>query len=113
MRKLEVKIRYIIWAIKQSFKPTTHDLVEYNENLYYIKSSLTGNDIWNLNKKGEKEITFYYVKGKDLKLVHSFDRFKRVFKQHLWFQNTSWYSIDIRRPLGRRICYINSDNIRF
>jgi hypothetical protein len=113
MRKLEVKVRYIIWAIKESFKPTTYDLVEYKENYFYIKSSQTGYDIWNLSLKGSKNSTYNYIKGKDLKIVHSFKRFKRVFKQHLRFQNTTWYSIDIRKPLGTKICYINSNNICF
>ena len=54
MRKIEVKIRQIIWAFKKSFEPTTYDFVIYKGEKYFIKSSLTGENIWNIFKKGEK-----------------------------------------------------------
>ena len=113
MRKIEVKIRQIIWAINQSLKPTTYDLVEYKNEKYYIKSSLTGEDIWNLSKKGDEKPTHYYIKGKDLKVVHSLKRFKNVFKHHMFFQWSSWQKIDCCNPIGSRLSYISSENIRF
>lgn len=113
MRKLEVKIRQIIWAINQSFKPTTHDKVIYKGNFYYIKSSLTGENVWNIFENGEKEPTHRYIKGQDLKVVHSYKRFIRVFKQHMFFQKTSWQRIDCSNPIGTRLSYISSDNIFF
>ena len=113
MRKLEVKIRQIIWAINQSFKPTTYDKVIYKGNLYYIKSSLTGENIWNLFEKSNEQPTYSYIRGNELKIVHSFKRIVRVFKQHMRFQKTSWQRIDCSNPIGTRLSYISSDNIFF
>lgn len=113
MRKIEVKIRQIIWALKQSFKPTTYDKVIYNGNIYYIKSSLTGENIWNLFEKTKDKPTYSYIRGNELKIVHSFNRFIRVFKEHMFFQKTSWQRIDCSNPIGTRLSYISSDNIFF
>lgn len=113
MRKLEVKIRQIIWSISQSFKPTTYDKVIYKGNLYYIKSSLTGEDIWNLFEKSKDKPTYSYIRGNEVKIVHSYKRFIIVFKQHMFFQKTSWQRIDCSNPIGRRLSYINSENISF
>ena len=113
MRKIEVKIRQIIWAIKQSFKPTTYDLVIYQGKEYYIKSSLTGENVWNLFEKGEKEPTHRYIKGQDLKVIQSIKRFANVFKNHLKFQKKNWGLIDCGNPIGTRLSYNNSDDIYF
>lgn len=113
MRKIEVKIRQIIWAFKQSFKPTTYDFVIYQGEKYYIKSSLTGENVWNLFEKDEKEPIHRYIKGKDLKVVQSFNRFIHVFKNHLRFQKQSWGLIDCGNPIGTRLSYNNSDDIYF
>lgn len=113
MRKLEVKVRQIIWAIGKSLKPTTYDLVEYKNEKYYVKSSLTGEDVWNLSKKGDEKPTHYYIKGKDLKVIHSFKRFKNAFKQYMFFQWSSWQKIDCRNPIGSRLSYESSENIYF
>ena len=113
MRKLEVKIRQIIWAFKQSFKPTTYDLVIYQGKEYFIKSSLTGENVWNLFKKSEKEATHRYIKGQDLKVVQTVKRFINVFKNHLRFQKQSWGLIDYGNPIGTRLSYNNSEDICF
>jgi len=113
MRKAEVKIRQIIWAIKMSFKPTTYDLVEFKGNNYYIKSSLCGEDIWELYEKGNTKPVYSRIRGNELKIIKSFKRFKEVFKHYMRFQVTSWQSIDCRNPIGTRLSYINSENIKF
>jgi len=113
MRKIEVTIRQIIWSFRQSFKPTTYDLVIYQGKQYFIKSSLTGENIWNLFEKGEKEPTHRYIKGQDLKIVHSIKRFVNVFRNHLRFQKQSWGSIDACNPIGTRLSYMSSENIYF
>lgn len=48
MRKIEVKIRQFLWALKKSFEPTTGDAVIFQGQEYFIKTSLTGENIWNL-----------------------------------------------------------------
>lgn len=113
MRKIEVKIRQIIWAFKQSLNPTTYDLVIYKGKKYFIKSSLTGENIWNLFEKGEKEPTHYRVKGNDLKLIQSYKRFITVFKNDLLFQKQCWESIDYDNPIGTRLSYNNSEDIYY
>jgi hypothetical protein len=113
MRKIEVKIRQIIWAFKQSLKPTTYDLVIYQGKQYFIKSSLTGENVWNLFEKGEKVPTHKYIKGKELKVVQSVKRFINVFKNHLRFQKQSWDLIDCGNPIGTRLSYHNSEDIYF
>jgi hypothetical protein len=111
MRKLEVKIRQFIWAFKQSFKPTTYDLVIYQGEEYYIKSSLIGENVWNLFKKGINTPIHLQVKGNELKVVHSVNRFIKVFKNHLRFQVQYWGLIDHNNPIGTRLSYNNSDDI--
>ena len=113
MRKIEVKIRQIILAFKQSLKPTTYDLVIYQGKQYFIKSSFTGENVWNLFEKGEKEPTHRYIKGKELKVVQSVKRFINVFKNHLRFQKQSWNLIDCGNPIGTRLSYHNSEDIYF
>ena len=113
MRKIEVKVRQIILAIKQSFKLTTYDLVIFQGKEYYIKSSLTGENVWNLFEKEEKEPTHRYIKGQDLKVVQSIKRFANVFKNHLKFQKQSWGLIDCGNPIGTRLSYNNSEDIYF
>jgi len=113
MRKLEVKIRQIIWSFKMTFKPTTYDLVEFKNNKYYIKSSLCGEDIWNLFEKGKDKCSYSHIRGNELKIIHSFKRFKEVFNHYMFFQKSSWQSIDCKNPIGTRLSYINSENIKF
>ena len=113
MRKLEVKIRQIIWALKQSLKPTTGDFVFYKGSVYYIKSSLTGENIWDLFKGSKTEPVHRHINGYNLKIKHSAKRFIHVFKNHLKFQNDNWKRIDYANPLGKRLSYNNSDDIYF
>jgi hypothetical protein len=113
MRKLEVKIRQIIWAFIQTFSPTNGDKVLYKNKTYFIKSSLTGNDIWNLFDVNDSNNIVYKISGKKLTVIQSFKRFVTVFNQHMRFQKISWELIDQRNPIGTRLSYINSDNIVF
>lgn len=111
MRKLEVRIRQIIWALNKSLKVNNWDEVMYNGKKYYAKSSLIGNDIWDLYNDGEEIL--YYKNGKDLRIIHSWKRFKRVFKEMLYFQKSSWGLIDQNKPLFTRLSYKNSEDIKF
>ena len=113
MRKLEVKIRQFIWAFNKCFLPTTYDKVLYNGNMYFIKSSLCGENIWDLFELNRKTAVYSRIKGIDLKVIHSLKRFILVFKQHMFFQKTNWEKIDCMNPLGTRLSYINSENIFF
>lgn len=113
MRKIEVNFKQIIWAFKQSFKPTTYDLVSYQGKHYFIKSSLTGENVWNLFEKGEIKPTHKYIKGQDLKVIQSMKRFINVFKNHLRFQKQSWGLIDCGNSIGTRLSYNNSEDIYF
>ena len=113
MRKIEVKIRQFFWSLKETLKPNTYDTVIYNGEKYYIKSSLCGHNIWDLYKKNNEILIIKRIRGEDLKVVHSFKRFKVVFNQNMHFQKTSWQSIDFNKKLGSRLSYYNSNNIRF
>lgn len=113
IRKLEVKIRQIIWAIKQSFLPTTYDIVIYQSNEYYILPSLTGNNTWDLYVKYSKKPTHRRICGSDLKIKNSYRRTFNQYKNKMNFQKQNWESIDCSKPIGSRLSYINSDNIRF
>lgn len=114
MRKLEVKIRQIIWAFKNSFKPSECYSVEFQGETCNIKPSFTGHNIWNVTPKNIDNLTFYRINGSELKVnLHSFSRWYLNFKHLYLHQKWSWYSIDIRKPIGTRLSYINSDNIMF
>jgi len=113
MRKIEVKIRQIIWAFFSSFNITNYDEVLYNGKKYYVKSSLTGLDKWSLYTKQNVKPVYYSIKGKDLKLKNNITRFLKVFEEKMYFQVSNWQSIDLRNPLGTRLSYYNSENIMF
>lgn len=113
MRKIEVKIRQFLWALKKSFEPTTGDAVIFQGQEYFIKTSLTGENIWNLFDIGTKELIYSYIKGNDFKVIRSFSRFKRVFKHNLAFQKLNWGLIDCENPIGTRLSYNNSEDIYF
>lgn len=113
MRKIEVKIRQIIWCLKGIFEINNYDLVFYNNKKYYVKSSLVGNDIWDLYNEKDLKPEYKYIKGFELKIIHSLIRCKRVFKFKMSFQKSSWQSIDYNNKLGTRLSYLNSDNIYF
>ena len=114
MRKIEVKIKHLIWAFKRSFEPAECYSVDYRGFTFVIKPSFTGSNKWNLYAKGINEILFSDVKSEDLKAnLISFNRWFNNFKSMYKFQKWSWYSIDCKKPLGSRISYINSDNTRF
>lgn len=113
IRKIEVLIRILVWSFNQTFKPTTYDDVVYNGKHYYIKSSFTGYNIWNLYESESREQIHSYIKGSDLKIIHSLRRFRVVFKGNLNFQLNNWYMIDCSKPIGSRLSYNNSDNIKF
>lgn len=114
MRKLEVKIKHVIWAFKESFKPSECYSVQFQGITCNIKPSFTGYNIWNVTPKITEGLTFYRVKGSELKVnLHSFNRVYQNFKHLYRHQKWSWYSIDIQKPFRSRISYINSDNIQF
>tara|TARA_R110000782_G_scaffold40768_1_gene94077 strand:+ start:286 stop:630 length:345 start_codon:yes stop_codon:yes gene_type:complete len=114
MRKLEVKIRQTIWAFKKSFEPSECFSVNYEGFEFVIKPSFTKDNCWNLYARGTKEPLFYRIDGNKLKVNYrSFKRWFSNFKSMYRHQKFSWYSIDIRKPIGTRLSYISSDNIRF
>lgn len=113
MRKIEVKIRQIIWALKQMKKPTTYDFVIYEKNKYYIKSSLSGHDVWSLFDPITNDRKHSHIVGSALKVVQSPKRNINAFKRHLKFQEQNWGSIDRINPVGTRLSYNNEDDIQF
>ena len=110
MRKIEVKIRQIIWSICSIFEPHNYDIVLYKGDEYFIKSSLTGRNKWNLYSDA---IKFNSIHGTELKILHSMKRCLIIFNQSMKFQKDAWESIDCCHELGQRLSYINSDNIKF
>ena len=113
IRKIEVKIRQIIWAFENSFKPTTYDIVIYKDKEYFIRPTLTAENVWNLFEKDSKEPSYVFINGKNFYLVQSIKRVLNVFKKHLMFQKNSWGSIDCVNPIGTRLSYKNSKDIYF
>lgn len=105
-RKLEVKIRYIIWAFKMLSYPTTYDKINYQGTLGVLTNGVNA-PRWktNITKNQIHQNTFLVIRG--------FKRDFRVFKQRYSFQMSSWYYIDYRNKLGSRISYYNSNDIRF
>lgn len=113
MRKIEVIIKQTIWSIKNIFKPNNYDIVIYNNQKYYIKSSLTGYNKWSLYEKNNEKPIYKNINGKNLKIIHSLKRTIEIFNQNYKFQKNNWRSIDLNKKLGTRLSYINSDNINF
>jgi hypothetical protein len=124
IRKIEVLLRQFYWAFKESFKPTTYSIVKYHGAEFYIKSSLTGHNIWDLyplNGKVKASMFFHInpnkgcveqIHGSQLQVLYSWKKFKEDFKSHLDFQKSYWGLIDEQKPIGTRLSYINSENIK-
>ena len=74
---------------------------------------MTGENVWNLFEIDGKDVIHYRISGCDFKVVHSFNRFIKVFKHNLRFQKNNWYLIDCNSPIGTRLSYNNSDDIYF
>lgn len=114
MRKIEVKIRQIIWAFNESFKPSKCYSVEFQGVTCNIKHSFTGYNKWHVTSKLVPELKWRNIHGSELIVnLHSFKRWYNNFTSCYKHQKWSWYLIDIRNPLGTRLSYINSDNIKF
>ena len=113
MRKIEVWVRQVIWAFNKTLLPDSGDLVLYGGIKYYIKPSLTAEDTWNLYLLGSKGIAHRRVAGRDLSVVRSFRGSVRVFKSHLNFQKHNWGMLDCLHPVGRRLIYLSSYDIRY
>lgn len=113
MRKLEVKLRQLLWAFKETFKPAAGDLVKYKGFKCYIRPTLTGYNTWHLRNIDSESPRFTYVKGSDLKIIRSIPQHIHRFKDLLRFQKQSWGSIDLIKPVGTRLSYNNSDDIQF
>ncbi|UII80067.1 hypothetical protein [Flagellimonas sp. CMM7] len=107
LRKLEVKIRYVLWAISQLKHPTSYDKVKHQTGEFIIKY---GNPNWIFvaSHHGKKQF-----KSTEFKVIRSRSRDWRVFKEKMKFQLGYWYNIDYQNPLFSRISYKNSDNIYF
>ena len=105
MRKLIVKLMYVVWAVSQLKEPTSYDQVIYEGEKRYIKY---GNPHWKIDGISQQ------VKSSEFKIVRGLKRDWRVFKQRYSFQMSSWYRIDTwNKPIFRRISYKNSSNISF
>lgn len=125
IRQIEVVIRQNLYAFVNSFKPTTYSIVKYQGDKFYIKSSLSGHNIWDLYPiDKDKTIGKFWainpqtgaihrIHGSQLVHVMSWRKFKEDFKSHLQHQKSSWRLIDNRKPIGTRLSYINSENIKF
>jgi hypothetical protein len=114
MRKIEVIIRQLIWAFNKSFDPAECFSVNYKGFELIVKPSFTKDNCWNLCKRNTDSSLLYRIEGSNLKVnYHSFKRWYENFKNMYRHQKWSWYSIDIRNPLGSRLSYISSDNIKF
>lgn len=112
IRNIEVKILQIVWSISKAFQPDTYDYVKYVGQKMYIKSALTGHNKWNIYSNYDKCVR-RNINGDELTVCHSLTGLKSKFKQNLKFQKSNWESIDKRKPIGSRLSYINSNNIKF
>lgn len=114
MRKIELHIRYFLWAFLETFKPVTYDLVKYKGRKYHVKSSLSGYGFWDLLYPESLSIAYYRINQKKLKVNYlSFKRFVSVFRDKIRFQKQNWQFIDLTKPFLSRISYKSSENIKF
>lgn len=106
LRKLEVKIRYAIWAFRMLSRPTTNDKINYQGNIGYCINGVNA-PMWKIS------LAQHRVHENKFLLIRDIKRDLQAFKQRYGFQMRSWYSIDYRNKLGSRISYYNSSNIKF
>lgn len=114
MRKIVVKLMYVLWALNESLKPCIGYKVYYKGKLYYVKSSLNGYGKWNLICPITKDVHHFNINQKKLKVMPpSFKTWRSVFYGCYYFQKSSWYSIDIKKSIFKRISYKTSEDISF
>ena len=102
IRKLEVRIRYFFWALSRIKNPTNYDRVSHSTGNYIVKY---GNPNWIFlaSHHGKKQF-----KKSEFKVLRSFSRDLRVFKEKYGFQMGYWYSIDYSNKIGSGISYVRN-----
>lgn len=113
IRLIEVNIRQFIWAINKSVEPTGQDRVDYDGYVCYLVNSGSGDNIWDIFTIGTNVRLASNVKGGDIKITHSWKRSVRLVKHSMFFQFSAWEKIDMMNPIGTRLSYLSSNDIKF
>lgn len=110
MRRIELYIRYVIWALGRVKHPHLFDVVEYRGiNCSLIQGrnkprwDLLPLTIENLARQ-EREI-LKGVHEDNFKLKNNFKAYRFRFKMSLRFQIQNWMAIDKRSKIGTGILY--------
>lgn len=118
MRKIELYVRYFVWAIKRIGLPHLGDTVIYNG----VECSLiqgVNNPKWNLlplteeNLAKSKRDVYRNIHINEFKLKHDFKSLVGRFKSDIKFQKDNWMHIDLNKKLFTRNSYLSPSNIVF
>lgn len=115
MRKIEVKIRYAIWAFRKAFKPSPAYRAKMGGLMWDLRNDTHDEYVWTLVNHGiDADLVRTGVHASEFKtVIPSIRIFIARFKEMYCFQMTSWFIQDSCKTLGRRISYISSNNIQF
>lgn len=117
-RKLEVRIRYAIWALGKINSLHLGEIVEYNGVKCSVINGVSA-PRWKLlpltdeNLARDKREIWDYVHQDEMIISKSFKSKLFRYRQSYSFQMCSWYSIDYRTPMFSRISFLNKNNIAF
>lgn len=111
IRKVEVILRYAIWALKESFKPNQMYYAMYKGIRCTMHNELFDEDIWTLSS--DVYGVFRNIHTDEFKVCISIRNWFIVYKQKFKFLMSCWYLIDTSRTVGTRQCYLSSSNIKF
>lgn len=104
-RKLEVKIRYMIWSYKRLDYPTTGDEINYQGSIGYCVHGID-QPFWRITLSDHK------VHENKFLVIRSFKRDWRVFWERYNFQMDYWYMIDCNGPMFTNIKYDEAKPIK-
>lgn len=108
-KRLILKSKYLLWALKRNKNIHNYDLVKLGYELYQAKWE---NPHWQL-RNIKNNLVVHNIYAENIKPVRSLERNFHRLKEDFQFQMTSWFVIDVRYSIFRRISYIDADNIRF
>mgnify|MGYP000692882618 FL=1 len=112
IRGLEVKLRYVFWALSKIFKISLGDIVIYNGVECIIVNGVN-NPYWHIKPLDGENAKMNSVHQENFKPVLNLKVLLSRFLSKYQFQKRSWYSIDKTKPLFSRIAYKSSSNIKF
>jgi hypothetical protein len=109
IRPIEVKMCYVLWALKRINKPKIGEIVYHKGRVGVLLQGVKA-PYWDIYFSEGNELNNFtivkHIHENDFRLKPLWRRFKTSFETSYNFQIGYWYTIDIYNPLGCGISYM-------